>query len=106
MHSVDYLSRIQEPDEHVMKSPIRKKEGAWIGAHSLILKGVTIGKHSIVGAGSVVTRDIPDDEVWAGNPVRFIKKILTRRICCCKKNSKKGENIPSIWISHSNWSRW
>ncbi|MEQ3118726.1 acyltransferase [Parabacteroides distasonis] len=40
----------------------------------MICKSVTIGKNAIVGASSVVTKDIPDNEVWAGNPVRFIKK--------------------------------
>ena len=42
---------------------------------SIILKGVTIGENSVVGAGSVVTKDIPSGEVWAGNPAKFIRKI-------------------------------
>jgi UDP-2-acetamido-3-amino-2,3-dideoxy-glucuronate N-acetyltransferase len=49
------------------------KRGAKIGANSTILAGVTIGKDSIVGMGSVVLSDIPDKEVWAGNPARFLK---------------------------------
>ena len=51
------------------------KDHAFIGAHSLILKGVTIGKYSVVGAGSVVTKSIPDGEIWAGNPAHFIRKL-------------------------------
>lgn len=74
-HSVLYEERIQKPDPGVKSKPILIKEGAFVGAHSIILKGVTIGKHSVVGAGSVVTRNIPDNEVWAGNPVKFIRRL-------------------------------
>lgn len=46
-----------------------------MGAYCIILKGVTIGDNSVIGAGSVVTRDVPANEVWAGNPARFMKKL-------------------------------
>lgn len=46
------------------------KKGASIGANSTILCGVTIGRNAMVGAGSVVTKDIPDGELWYGNPAR------------------------------------
>lgn len=49
-------------------------KNAFVGAGSIILKGVHIGENAIAGAGSVVTRDIPPNEVWAGNPARFIKE--------------------------------
>jgi len=51
------------------------KQGAWIGANSILLPGVTIGRNSVVGAGSVVTKSVPDFTVVAGNPAKFIKKI-------------------------------
>ena len=51
------------------------KKGASIGANSTILAGHTIGENAMVGAGSVVTHDIPDNEVWVGNPARFMRKI-------------------------------
>jgi maltose O-acetyltransferase len=52
--------------------PIRIDQGAWIGAGAIILPGVTIGTKSIVGAGSVVTKDVPDFSIVAGNPARVI----------------------------------
>ena len=55
--------------------PIHIKKNAWIGIASTILPGVTIGENAIVGAASVVTKDVPDNCVVAGNPARFVKKI-------------------------------
>ena len=55
--------------------PVRIKDGAWIGGGTVILPGVTIGARSVVGAGSVVTRDIPADCVAVGNPCRVIKRV-------------------------------
>lgn len=52
----------------IKKNPILIKENAWIGMNSIILKGVTIGRNSIVGAGSVIRESIPDDSVAYGNP--------------------------------------
>lgn len=46
----------------------------WIGARSIVKAGVTIGSGSVVGMGSVVTKDIPPYEIWAGNPARLIRK--------------------------------
>ena len=50
------------------------KKNAFIGMGSMIIKPVTIGENAIIGAGSVVNQDIPDNEIWAGNPARFIRK--------------------------------
>jgi acetyltransferase-like isoleucine patch superfamily enzyme len=49
------------------------KQGCWIGANSIILPGVTIGKNSVIGAGSIVTKSIPDRVLAVGNPARIIK---------------------------------
>lgn len=56
------------------KEKVILKEHCFIGWNVTICKPVTIGRYAVVGAGSVVTKDIPDYEVWAGNPARFIKK--------------------------------
>lgn len=50
-------------------------DGAWLGGKVTVVPGVSIGKHSVIGAGSVVTKDIPDDVVAVGNPCRIIRKI-------------------------------
>ena len=55
--------------------PTRICEGASIGSGSTILPGITIGKNAMIGAGSVVTKNVPDGEVWFGNPASFFKKI-------------------------------
>ena len=53
--------------------PIRVKRGASIGANSIIIAGVTIGENALVGAGSIVTKDVPSNAVVAGNPARIIR---------------------------------
>ncbi|HEX9027300.1 MAG TPA: maltose acetyltransferase domain-containing protein [Clostridium sp.] len=55
--------------------PITIGDDVWIGANSVILPGVTIGKNSVIGAGSVVTKDIPENVVAVGNPCRVLRRI-------------------------------
>lgn len=74
-HPIDYKARIANDKSSIQKSPILIKEGAFIGARSIILKGVTIGRHSIIGAGSVVRNDVPDYSIVSGNPAVVIKNI-------------------------------
>lgn len=73
-HSLDFEMRMLPGNVGVSASPVHIKQGSFIGAHCIILKGVTIGEYSIIGAGSVVTKDVPDGEIWAGNPAKFIRK--------------------------------
>ena len=58
----------------VSTSPIVIEDETWIGANVVVLAGVTIGKHCIVAAGSVVTKDVPSYSVAVGNPARVLKK--------------------------------
>ncbi len=56
-------------------APVEIGDDAWIGANAIILKGVSIGEHAVIGAGSVVTHNIPADCIAAGNPCKVIRKL-------------------------------
>lgn len=60
-------------DEKVAKTIV--KDGASIGANSTIIAGVTIGKYAMIGAGSVVTKDVPDNALVLGNPARVVGRV-------------------------------
>lgn len=60
--------------QKVTTKEIKVEDEVWIGANSVITAGVTIGKHAVVAAGSVVTKDVPAYSVAAGNPARILKK--------------------------------
>jgi acetyltransferase-like isoleucine patch superfamily enzyme len=76
-HSLNYKERIAKPEIriNIKTVPVIIKRNAFIGSNCTILKGVTIGENSIVGASSVVSKNIPNNEIWGGNPARFIKKL-------------------------------
>lgn len=75
-HALDPKIRASSEDLlHRKCAPVIIEDNAFIGARSIILKGVKIGKNSIVGAGSIVTKSVPENEIWAGNPARFVRKI-------------------------------
>lgn len=76
-HSLNYIERRNEKTDrpNAFKKGITIEEDVLIGTRCIILKGITIGARSIIGSGSVVTRNIPPDEIWAGNPAKFIRKI-------------------------------
>lgn len=74
-HSLDWHDRRDGVDvQKRVDKPVKIGDYVFIGTRSIILKGVTIGDKSIIGAGSVVSCDIPEGEIWAGNPAMFIKK--------------------------------
>jgi galactoside O-acetyltransferase len=59
----------------VVRRPVRIDNKAWVGARTIVLKGVTIGEGAIIGAGSVVTGDVPPWTLAAGNPARIIRSL-------------------------------
>jgi maltose O-acetyltransferase len=71
-HPVDHVERSSGRE---YARPIVIGEDVWIGGSAVICPGVTIGNRSIIGAGSVVTKDIPDDVIAAGNPCKVIRPI-------------------------------
>ena len=77
-HNLDWRKRTyydKHDDEPVKSAPIIIGDNVFIGTRCIITKGVEIGKHSVIAAGSVVVSNIPEDEIWGGNPAKFIKKL-------------------------------
>ncbi len=69
-------------------------DNVWIGAGAMILPGVSIGKNSVIGAGSVVTRDIPENVVAVGNPCRVLRAVGERdRECFFRNDPIDWENL-------------
>lgn len=63
-------------------------DNCMIGARTILMPGCSVGKNSVVAAGSVVTKRIPDDEVWGGNPAHFIMKVDEYALSLVKKNNE------------------
>lgn len=75
-HSLDPVIRRSSEDlKNRAEKPVVIGNDVFIGAKSIILKGVTIGENSVIGAGSVVTKSVPANQIWAGNPAKLIGKI-------------------------------
>ena len=93
VHQLDYMARRGDvnvndnwngdgngAEQMVQTAPVTIEDDVWIGANCQILKGVTIGARSVIGAGSVVTKSIPADCIAAGNPCRVIRKQSPARL--------------------------
>lgn len=75
-HSLDPKIRGTEKDTiNAKNEPVTICKHVFIGARSIITKGVTIGENSIIAAGSVVVKDVPANQIWGGNPAKFIKEL-------------------------------
>ena len=69
------LDAARRRDWSVSGKPVKIEEDVWIGAGAVIIPGVTVGARSVIGAGSVVTKDVLSDTVVAGNPAQFIREL-------------------------------
>ena len=74
-HSAD-RKQVESDRANTLSKSVNIGDNVFIGAHTTILKGVSIGSNSIVGACSVVTKSIPENQIWAGNPAKFIKNVI------------------------------
>lgn len=76
-HSLNPKYRLNRDTDskNTMQKDILIEKNVFIGAHTIVLKGTHIGMNSIIGAGSVISGAIPANEIWGGNPVKFIKKL-------------------------------
>lgn len=74
-HPIDPDKRRQP---HQFNIPITIEDNVWLGAHCVVMPGVTIGENSVIGAGSIVTKDIPANVVAVGNPCRVLREINER----------------------------
>ena len=76
-HSINWRHRKDRSLDiaNAKSAPVKIDDIVFVGARSIICKGVHIGEHSIISAGSVVVKDVPSNEVWGGNPAVFIKAI-------------------------------
>lgn len=72
-HVSDDLDRPMREQGNRLNEPVIVGDDVWIGARAIILPGVNVGAHSIIGAGSVVTRDIPEWSVAVGNPAAVVR---------------------------------
>jgi maltose O-acetyltransferase len=69
------LDPVERASGREFGSPITIEDDAWLGGGAIVLPGVTIGRASVIGAGSVVTKDIPPGVVAVGNPCRVVREI-------------------------------
>jgi acetyltransferase-like isoleucine patch superfamily enzyme len=88
-HPVDKIERRTQPFPKASVKPVLIADDVWIGRNVIILKGVNIGEGAIVGAGSVVTKDVPPNTVVGGNPA-----VIIRRLSASHENVSGMAGIP------------
>ena len=89
-HPIHYESRISGYEYGV---PVAIGDNVWIGGNCVILPGVKIGSNTVIGAGSIVTKEIPDNVLAAGNPCKVIREITTEDKAYYFKNKKFDDEV-------------
>lgn len=74
-HPLDAVARRTNDRSAIARKPVVIGDDVFLGANVLVLKGARIGDRAVIGAGSVVTGEVPADEIWAGNPARFVRRL-------------------------------
>ena len=81
LYTVNHPIHLKQRDaDYEYTKPITIKDHVWIGGNTTVLPGVTIGENSIIGAGSVVTKDIPANVIAVGNPCRILRKMTKEEL--------------------------
>lgn len=75
MHQLDPVDRISMRSAGVATAPVHLEENVWLGMNVIVLKGVTIGRNTVVGAGAVVVRSLPPNVIAAGNPAKVVRAL-------------------------------
>jgi acetyltransferase-like isoleucine patch superfamily enzyme len=75
-------------------------KGASVGAGSTILGGIIIGRHALVGAGSVVTKNVGKNEVWFGNPARHVGYITRKGVLLDRELKEKSSGVQYSWLKN------
>lgn len=74
-HPLDAAARRANDRSAIQRKPVIIGDDVFLGANVLVLKGARIGDRAVIGAGSVVTGEVPADEIWAGHPARFVRRL-------------------------------
>jgi acetyltransferase-like isoleucine patch superfamily enzyme len=92
-HSLNPLDRDNAADVKARKVVI--EDNVWIGLNCVILKGVRIGRNSIIGAGSVITRSVPADSICGGNPCQVLRSIPSDTPPLAANDREEGTGVAS-----------
>jgi acetyltransferase-like isoleucine patch superfamily enzyme len=98
---MDSNSHGVEGKPHV-QSPVRIGDGTWLGNRAMVLPGVTIGRRVVVAAGAVVTRDVPDDSLVAGNPARVVRSLTYPAGCRRAWHDEWGCPCPKLLAAEAD----